>query len=352
MVIHITKKNKENLAASFDYSMDRVNKIKKIPGRRWDKHEKLWYLPNNEYTIKILLDIFADEGILVDSTFSIDTGLNEKIDLMKERLKLKGYSIKTRKVYMNHIKKFINFNLIKVRGALEEKDIRKYMVFLLDSDTSHSYVNQALSAIKIFYKTVLGKSKFTLDIPRPKKEKKLPVVLSQKEVYKILNALKNQKHKTILCIIYSAGLRVGEVVRLKIKDIDKHRMLIHVRQGKGKKDRYSILSKQALNELVIYAKKYPLKDWLFPGMKEEAHLSERTVERVFKKACKKAGIKKKVSVHSLRHSFATHLLEQGVDLRYIQELLGHKNSTTTEIYTHVSNRDIKNITSPLDDLFK
>lgn len=166
----------------------------------------------------------------------------------------------------------------------------------------------------------------------------------------ILGTVTNLKHKTILYMVYSSGLRVGEVVRLKTGDIDMERMIVKVNQGKGKKDRYTILSKKALDILIEYIKKYKPDEWLFTGEEPDRHITERTVQKVFSDTCKKSGIKKITSVHTLRHSFATHLLEGGTDLRYIQELLGHSNSKTTEIYTHVSTKDYKNIQSPLDRL--
>lgn len=185
-------------------------------------------------------------------------------------------------------------------------------------------------------------------MPRPKKENKLPDVLSQQEVIQILNTVKNIKHRAILILTYSAGLRVSEVVKLKIGDIDHNRMLIHIRNGKGKKDRYTVLSKGAFETLRTYITSYNVIDWVFPGEHPIHHITERTVQRIFENARDKAKIKKEVSIHSLRHSFATHLLEGGTDLRYIQELLGHKSSKTTEIYTHVTEKDIRRIRSPFD----
>lgn len=196
----------------------------------------------------------------------------------------------------------------------------------------------------------MKKTDFLIELPRPKKENKLPDVLSQEEVLGILGCIKNPKHKALMLIVYSSGLRVGEVVRLKIADVDSKRMLIHVRDAKGRKDRFTMLSKQALVYLRSYFKAFRPEIWLFPGDKEEDHLSERTAQRIFENARQKSDIMKKVSIHSLRHSFATHLLEEGTDLRYIQELLGHSSSKTTEIYTHVSKRDITKIQSPLDRL--
>jgi site-specific recombinase XerD len=194
------------------------------------------------------------------------------------------------------------------------------------------------------------KKKFMYEIKRPHKDKKLPVVLSKEEVAKILSSIDNIKHKAILMIIYSAGLRVGEVVKLKVEDVDSNRMLVHVKGAKGRKDRYTLLSKTALEILREYWRKYKPAKWLFEGARDGRYLSTRTVEKLLTHACEKAGIKKEVSVHTLRHSFATHLLESGTDLRYIQELLGHANSKTTEIYTHVSTKSLGKIQSPLDSL--
>jgi site-specific recombinase XerD len=194
------------------------------------------------------------------------------------------------------------------------------------------------------------KKKFLYEIKRPRKDKKLPVILSKEEVANILSSVDNIKHKAILMLVYSAGLRVGEVVRLKPEDIDSKRMLIHVKGSKGRKDRYTVLSEIALQTLREYWKKYRPEKWLFEGAKEGRYISTRTADHIFRNACEKAGIKKEVSLHTLRHSFATHLLEGGTDLRYIQELLGHTHSKTTEIYTHVSTKSLGKIVSPLDTL--
>lgn len=175
-------------------------------------------------------------------------------------------------------------------------------------------------------------------------------MLSKEEVLSLLKSVDNEKHKTILFLIYSAGLRLGEVVRLQINDIDSKRMLIKVIQGKGRKDRYTLLSDVALKQLRKYYSIYKPERWLFPGGKEGSYLTERSVQKIFERACQKAKIRSDVSVHTLRHSFATHLLESGTDLRYIQELLGHSSSKTTEIYTHVTEKKLSNIRSPLDYL--
>ncbi len=267
-------------------------------------------------------------------------------------LRLYGYSSKTIKAYKNHLVKFISY----LKRPLKEaslKNIRDYILCLMgEKGVSYSYAGQAVSALKFYYEEVLKKTDFLIELPRPKKENKLPDVLSQEEVLGILGSIKNPKHKALMLIVYSSGLRVGEVVRLRIADVDSKRMLIHVRDAKGRKDRFTMLTKQALVYLRSYFKAFRPEIWLFPGDKEEDHLSERTAQRIFENARQKSGIMKKVSIHSLRHSFATHLLEEGTDLRYIQELLGHSSSKTTEIYTHVSKRDITKIQSPLDRLIQ
>jgi len=233
---------------------------------------------------------------------------------------------------LGHIRRFLIYTH-KSEYDLSNNDVRGYLISLLDDrGKSHAYVNQAISSIKFLFGEVLKQRKKTNDLPRPKKQHKLPEVLSQNEVKTILKSVQNTKHQLMLLITYSAGLRVSEVVNLKIRDIDSERMLIRVSQAKGRKDRYTLLSPVALELLRQYWKQYRLKDWLFPGETEGNHLTERSVQKVFETACKKAGILKDVSVHSLRHSFATHLLEAGTDLRYIQELLGHSNSKTTEVY--------------------
>jgi len=194
------------------------------------------------------------------------------------------------------------------------------------------------------------KRNFLYEIKRPRKDKQLPEVLSREEVTRIINLTENIKHKALLTTIYSGGLRLGETARLELAHLDRDRMLIFVKGAKGRKDRYTLLSEKALELIDRYIRRYEPKKWLFEGARQGRYLSRRTIEKVFEQARDRAGIKKEVSVHDLRHSFATHLLESGTDLRYIQELLGHASSKTTEIYTHVSIKSIGRIKSPLDNL--
>lgn len=343
-------KSDDKLEIKFDYSPRRIAKIKMLSGYKWDVSKKVWLIPYTNENLDALKKLYKNEKI--DIKFQNNTENEKLINSLDELLKLKGYSFKTRKLYLGHIKRFASF-IDKNISNVESQEIKKYILFLLDEDhVSHTYANQAISALKHVFNDILKKDTYIDSLPRPKKENKLPNILSFQEVKSILCALKNEKHRTILFLIYSAGLRVGEVVKLTSQDIDSQRMLIHVVQGKGKKDRYTVLSQIALEQLRKYYKLYKPDKWLFPGQNEKEYITVRTVERIFDNACSIAKIKKKVSVHSLRHSFATHLLEGGIDLRYIQELLGHESSKTTEIYTHVTEKSISNIQSPLDMMLK
>jgi len=253
------------------------------------------------------------------------------------------------KGYIYYNRDFLNFT-DKSPANINDSDIKDYLLYLAEEkESATSTLNQAINALKFYYGTML-KRKFVYEVKRPRKDKKLPVVLSKEEVANILSSIDNIKHKALLMLVYSAGLRVGEVVKLKPEDIDSKRMLIHIKGAKGRKDRYTLLSETALEILRQYWRKYRPEKWLLGGAKEGKYLSARTADKIFRNACVRAGIKKEVSLHTLRHSFATHLLEGRTDLRYIQELLGHAHSKTTEIYTHVSTKSLGKIKSPLDTL--
>jgi site-specific recombinase XerD len=214
---------------------------------------------------------------------------------------------------------------------------------------SYGYQNQIINAIKFYYEKVLGRKKEYYNLPRAKRPQKLPTVFSEDEIITLLEQVDNIKHKSILFLIYSAGLRISEAVKMKIADIDSKRNLIHVKGAKGKKDRTTLLSKKLLEMLRDYYKIYKPKEYLFEGETGKQY-SVSTIQKVFKIALEKSGVKKEATLHTLRHSFATHLLERGTDLRYIQELLGHNSSKTTEIYTHITKKGMDKIVSPLDNL--
>ncbi len=269
-------------------------------------------------------------------------------DLRRELVSRK-YSPKTIKTYLYYNEDFLRF---AKRNSTEvtNEDIKNYLFYLAEKKwESASSLNIAINALKFYYGDVLNRG-FVYDIMRPKKDNKLPVVLSKEEVSKILSSVPNIKHRALLMLAYSAGLRVSEVVKLRVEDIDAQRKLIHIRGAKGRKGRYTLLSEVTLKTLHLYRDEFKPNEWLFPGAEKGRHISIRTAQSIFEHANERAGIVKDVTIYSLRHSFATHLLESGTDLRYIQELLGHQSSKTTEIYTHASSRSLSKIINPLDTM--
>jgi integrase/recombinase XerD len=273
-------------------------------------------------------------------------------DLMKQHLNIRGYSSLTVNAYLDHMKNFIAFHM-KSPELITLGDITTYQVFLVYSKkVSSSTLNIAVCAIKYFYKHIVP-ADFNFDrITFQKRPSTLPSVLSKEEITRIINAAPNLKYKAVIQTLYSAGLRLAELINLHITDIDSKRMTIRVRRGKGKKDRYIMLSHTLLKTLREYWKQADPKPrtYLFPGIKPGSHFSRRSIQRLVKETTLLAHIDKPVSPHILRHSFATHLLEDGVNIRVIQKLLGHKSLRATELYTHVAQNYINETESPLDSL--
>ncbi len=266
---------------------------------------------------------------------------------MKADMELKGYSPRTLNSYIKRVEGFAKY-FGKSPLELGDAEIKEYLHHLVSLQKSDSYINGAYSALKFLYQVTLQRNWNGLGIPRTKKSKRLPEVLDTSEVKAILDATTNLKHRTILLTTYAAGLRVSEVVNLRINDIDSKRMQIRVRQGKGKKDRYTILSEINLSVLRKYWLMYKPHSWLFPGENPDNHITERTAQKVFQNCKEKAKITKNVSIHSLRHSFATHLLESGTDVYHIQKLMGHSSTKTTSMYIHIKNESLLQIKSPID----
>ena len=268
-------------------------------------------------------------------------------DKMTKDMELRGFSPRTVKTYLDWVERLSKHNG-KSPDLLGDEEIRDFLHYLLkERKAKQSTVNQAYSAFRFFYKTTLEREWNEEKTPRSKQPKKLPVVLSMEEIEKIFKNTNNLKHKAILMTIYSGGLRMDEAVNLKIEDIDSKRMMIKV-HGKGSKDRYTLLGEKALEILRIYWQVYHPTSYLFPSRTKDHHIDASTVGKVFKKSLGLSNILKKASIHTLRHSFATHLLESGADIYYIQRLLGHSDIKTTEIYLHVAKRDIARIKSPID----
>ena len=271
-------------------------------------------------------------------------------DMMERDLQIRGFSSSTQQCYLGRMKEFVRY-FMQPPDELTTADINRYQLYLAqERKVSWEVFNQSVAALRFFYRITLQKDLKIERIPYQKTGRKLPVVLSQQEVKVLLETPTNIKHRAILMAIYAGGLRVSEVVSLHVIDIDSQRMTLRIEQGKGRKDRYAMLSAKLLGVLRQYWKTVRSSCWLFPGQIPGQHLTRSAVEQIFYKARDGAGIAKKVSVHSLRHSFATHLLESGVNIRKIQVLLGHRSLQSTQVYTNVANDYLDNTPSPLDIL--
>lgn len=259
-------------------------------------------------------------------------------------LKLRNYSVKTRKSYTHYIGQYLDFSKT---NNLKKRDvaIEKFLLKKVESGKSPQTVNLALNSIKFFYKEILRDDK-KIDLKFAKRSKKLPVVLTRKEIKKILDTIVNQKHKLAVAISYAGGLRVSEIQNLRVRDIDVEELTIHIKNAKGKKDRMTVFPEKLKDDIQNLVAGKDGDDFIFSSNRG-GKLTTRSFQVIFQRALKESGIKKKATFHSLRHSFATHLLENGTDVRYVQELLGHANIRTTQIYTQVTNPQLKNIKSPL-----
>lgn len=267
------------------------------------------------------------------------------LEQTRQELKLRNYSFKTIRAYLGCLREYFDFKKSNLE-KIDEENIKQFLLDKQDRNYSSQTINLYLNAIKFFYREVL-KIPQKINLKFAKRSKKLPIILSREEIRNIIGSIKNPKHKLIISLAYGAGLRISEVVNLKAKNVNLEELTIHIKNAKGKKDRITIFPEKIKNDLQnLIAGKNP-NNYLFES-ERGGKLTERTAQKVFETALRKAGIKKDATFHSLRHSFATHLLENGVDIRYVQELLGHQNIRTTQIYTKVTNPKLKNIKSPLE----
>ena len=337
--------------------------IKSLPDVKWSSEFQMVFLPNTQKHFHTILKTFKGVAWVNMKYFARNKPLNVhgeelKVDDLRkkypiipeayfQKLELKRYALETAKSYTACFNRFLLHFPQKAPIDINELDIKKYLNGWVQRGLSDSFINQSINSIKFYYEVVLGMPNRFYDLERPRKASKLPEVVSKKEVQEMINRTYNLKHQCIISLLYSAGLRRGELIKLKIKDIDSSRMTVRIEQAKGKKDRYSILSEKLLLKLRAYYMEYRPKNFLFEG-KPGYPYSTSSVVKIVKKAAQNAHINKAVRPHTLRHSFATHLLEAGTDLRYIQILLGHNSTKTTEIYTHVANNAFKSIKNPLD----
>jgi len=359
--VQIFSSDEGRIFVRFPYDPEINTELKKIVGHRWHPAEKYWSFSSSISNYTRLLKIFEGKGVEIDpnlkSRFGADKESEEAmqvkpkviddVERLSQLMRVRNYSNKTIKSYCSCIRHFGDYGVSRQMEHATPEEIRGYLFHLVNNEGySPTSLNQVINALRFLYVDVFNKSFILGKVPRPRKERKLPDVLTKDEVRDVLHSTSNPKHRLLLMLIYSAGLRVGEASRLRLEDIDARRKMIHLRAAKGKKDRYTLLSERAMDELREYLKVYKPIKYVFEGEHAGKPLGIRSMERVFERA----GIKKHVSVHTLRHSFAAHLLEQGTDLRHIQVLLGHASSKMTEIYTHVSKRAIEGIHNPLDDI--
>ncbi|RZJ28021.1 MAG: integrase [Flavobacterium sp.] len=332
-------KGENRIAVGFELTPENILKMRNFDGAAWSASQKTWHISDSEANRKIF-------GLITQKVSQ-----RHEVRSFIRWMKSKHYSENTIKTYSEALRNFLNYFGDKPAASISNDDLVGYNNdYIRKNALSTSYQNQIVNALKLYFLTVEDRKIDLEKIHRPKKEKLLPNVLSKEEVKLILTAHANIKHRTMLSLIYSCGLRRSELLNLKPADIDSLRNVIIVRQGKGRKDRLVPLSLKILEMLREYYTYFKPKVWLFEGNTIGAQYDARTLSNILKTAIAKVGITKPVSLHWLRHSYATHLLENGTDLRYIQEILGHSSSRTTEIYTHVSTQNIQMIKSPFDDL--
>ena len=350
--------------------------VKQLANCTWSKTMRCWYLPDTPSTFQQTIDTLRDLAY-VDFTTVVDKNKNDpkavaattnkakaavarptfitqhesQLNQFISYLRSRRYSSNTIKTYTEVLRTFMRFFAEKSSAEFSNADIIRFNnEYILKHKLSSSFQNQVVNAVKLFSEVIENRLLDPQLIHRPKRAKVLPNVLGKEEVKLLLEAMQNVKHRAMLSLIYACGLRSGELLVLKPEHIDSKRMILIIKNAKGNKDRIAPLSPKIVEQLRTYYKAFKPKRYLFEGQQAGMPYDARSLQLVLKQALQKAGIKKPVTLHWLRHSYATHLLEAGTDLRYIQEILGHASSKTTEIYTHVSTKSIQNIISPFDTL--
>ena len=351
----------------FKYDIEIIKQIKAIPGRMWSLTNKCWYVPDIP-TLRerfgINLNLVKDEagkiigGVDIEGHRSTNLTAFEKLPVetkaklleFRKWMEQHRYSEQTIRNYLNHLSQVFLYLRDLDFGKVNVDDIIRFnQDVIIKNKLSISYQRVVTGAVKLFYSHFFDHEMDIDKLDRPFRENTLPIVLSKSEVEKILKSAGNIKHRAMLSVIYSCGLRRGELLNLRIVDLDKERNLIRIVQGKGRKDRYVPYSDKLKGVLREYYMKYKPKEYLFEGQGGGPY-SARSIAKVLEHSVERSGVRKDVHLHTLRHSFATHLLEAGTDIRFIQEILGHSSPKTTMIYTHVSSKKIGEIKSPLDDL--
>ncbi len=339
---------KDVLFIRFEYSGELNERVRKLVGVRWSRTQKAWYVFNTPHYRQLfgLAPPLAGKDVLVH----IHPVNLPAFQLFVETLQLKAYSQSTLKTYRNEFAQLLYILKANPVDGLDANRLRSYFLYCINTlKLSENTLHSRINAVKFYFEQVLHREKFFFEIPRPKKPSILPKVINANDIKRLFAVTTNLKHNTMLKLCYGMGLRVSEIVNIKITDVDSKNMQVFIERAKGKKDRYANLPESILEQLRTYFLEYRPKKYLFEGQYGERY-AIRSTQQVFKGALKKAGINKDVGIHGLRHSFATHLLENGTDIKFIQELLGHNDIKTTLRYTQVSEKSLKRIKSPLDTL--
>ncbi len=354
--------NKSNVIfIRFRYNDEIIRLIKQCTPARWNAAERAWMLPCSRQMAELLKKILEDKAFIDDAALNVSEpepmrdqlpeSTIEQVARLEQWMRARRFSDRTIEVYIGAIRVFLNFFKEKSPCDITNDDVTIFNNdYIIAKDLSASYQNQVVNAIKMFF-SITESRKLDLNlIYRPKTGKPIPYVFDKEDIKRMLELTANLKHRTMLSLIYACGLRRGELLKAVKENIDFNRKVLIVRSGKGNKDRMVPIGERMLNLITDYTSAYNPKNWLFEGQNPGEQYSERSLQEVMKQAVERAGLNPKATLHWLRHSYATHLHEGGTDIRYIQELLGHKSSKTTEIYTHISRRSIQQIRSPFDDL--
>lgn len=342
-------RNKKVIFIFFEKDASLIARVKKLQGVKWSMSKRAWYVTDNKYyREKFKIDSKNSESEIIKKIHPLN---QSAFRTYVEALQLRGLSQNTIKTYRIEFAQLLYKLKDYEVSKCDSEMIRRYFLYCLNElKLSEGSMHSRINAIKFYFEKVLHREKFFFDIPRPKKQIQNPKLFSKEEIEMILKSIENRKHKTMILLAYSGGLRVSELIGLEVRDIDSRRMVINIRQAKGKKDRIVPLSPTTLKYLREYAKEYQPKNKLFEGQYEGSMYSARSVQSILEQAKKRAKVDRKGSIHSLRHSYATHLLDKGVDITYIQKILGHNDLKTTLRYLHVTTRDLSKIESPLEDL--
>ncbi len=351
IITPVLHEGQKRLTIKFPYNIEDNALVRTLKGVRWSSTLKCWHVQDNEHFRKLLGVAIAEKTYTANSPDDVAEGAFEKITEFTRWMRSRNYSENTIKTYTDALRVFLKYYSDKDVDEITNKDVINFNNdYIKANNYSTSLQNQTVNALKLFFSAIKESKIETDKIHRPRREKKLPNVLSKQEIKSILESCTNIKHKAMLSLIYACGLRRNELLQLRPEHVDSKRRLLIIKQAKGKKDRIVPLPLSIIELLRSYYVAYKPMSWLFEGQYPQSPYDERSLSNVLKSAIKKAHISKPVTLHWLRHSYATHLLESGTDLRYIQELLGHNSSKTTEIYTHVSTRNIQEIISPFDTL--